>query len=53
VASIVNAIGASKSCDSNTGYWNNTAIFITWDDWGGCDCPNPGTAKASSVTVRI
>jgi phospholipase C len=35
VASIVNAIGASKSCDSNTGYWNNTAIFITWDDWGG------------------
>ena len=35
VASIVNAIGASTSCDSNTGYWNNTAIFITWDDWGG------------------
>jgi len=28
VASIVNAIGASQ-------YWNSTAIFITWDDWGG------------------
>ncbi len=28
VASIVNAIGQSK-------YWNNTAIIITWDDWGG------------------
>ncbi|HTZ89070.1 MAG TPA: alkaline phosphatase family protein [Alloacidobacterium sp.] len=28
VASIVNEIGASK-------YWANTAIFITWDDWGG------------------
>jgi phospholipase C len=28
VASIVNAIGASS-------YWSNTAIFITWDDWGG------------------
>ncbi len=28
VASIVNAIGASP-------YWSNTAIFITWDDWGG------------------
>jgi phospholipase C len=28
VASIVNAIGNSK-------YWSNTAIFITWDDWGG------------------
>jgi len=28
VASIVNDIGASQ-------YWANTAIFITWDDWGG------------------
>jgi len=28
VASIVNAIG-------NSSYWANTAIVITWDDWGG------------------
>jgi len=28
VATIVNAIGESS-------YWNNTAIFISWDDWGG------------------
>jgi len=28
VASIVNAIG-------NSPFWANTAIFITWDDWGG------------------
>jgi phospholipase C len=28
IASIVNAIGASP-------YWANTAIIITWDDWGG------------------
>ena len=35
VAAIVNAIGTSKTCDDNTGYWKNTAIFITWDDWGG------------------
>ncbi len=28
VASIVNAIGHSQ-------YWANTAIIITWDDWGG------------------
>jgi len=28
VASIVNAVGASP-------YWSNTAIIITWDDWGG------------------
>lgn len=35
VASIVNAIGTSTACDNNTGYWNNTAIILTWDDWGG------------------
>jgi len=28
VASIVNAIGNSQ-------YWANTAIIVTWDDWGG------------------
>jgi phospholipase C len=28
VSSIVNAIG-------NSAYWANTAIIITWDDWGG------------------
>jgi phospholipase C len=35
VSSIVNAIGQSTACDNGTGYWQNTAIFITWDDWGG------------------
>ena len=28
VASIVNAVGHSS-------YWNDTAIFVLWDDWGG------------------
>ncbi len=28
VASIVNAIG-------NSAYWANTAMIVTWDDWGG------------------
>ncbi|MGB0064072.1 MAG: alkaline phosphatase family protein [Terracidiphilus sp.] len=28
VTSIINAIG-------NSPYWNSTAIFIAWDDWGG------------------
>ena len=28
VASIVDAVGKSK-------YWKDTAIFVTWDDWGG------------------
>jgi phospholipase C len=31
----VNAIGGSRSCDGGTGYWLDTAILITWDDWGG------------------
>jgi len=28
VASVVNAIGESH-------YWQSTAVFVTWDDWGG------------------
>jgi phospholipase C len=28
VASIVNAVGKSK-------FWNSTAVFVQWDDWGG------------------
>jgi len=35
VAAIVNAIGTNTSCDNGTGYWKDTVIFITWDDWGG------------------
>ncbi len=35
VASIVNEIGNSTNCDGGSGYWNDTAILITWDDWGG------------------
>ncbi|MBV8572991.1 MAG: hypothetical protein JO319_20405 [Acidobacteriaceae bacterium] len=35
VAAIVNAIGMSSKCDSGRGYWRDTAILITWDDWGG------------------
>lgn len=41
VAALVNAIG--QSC-----YWNSTAIFITWDDWGGWFdhvCPGGGTSN--------
>ncbi len=35
VASIVNAIGTNPKCKDNETYWDNTAILITWDDWGG------------------
>jgi len=28
VATIVNAVGLSS-------YWKDTAVFVTWDDWGG------------------
>jgi hypothetical protein len=37
VATLVDAIGLSPCTDPDNGlpYWNNTAILITWDDWGG------------------
>jgi phospholipase C len=39
VAGIVNAIGESGCTDTVNGkvlsYWQDTAIIVTWDDWGG------------------
>jgi Phosphoesterase family len=40
VAAVVNAIGNNPRCSQGTAdagetYWNDTAIIVTWDDWGG------------------
>jgi len=40
VAAIINAIGNHAKCgagtkDAGQTYWQNTAIIVTWDDWGG------------------
>jgi phospholipase C len=32
VADIINTLGNDPG---QCGYWNNTAVFIVWDDWGG------------------
>jgi phospholipase C len=47
VASITNAIGASP-------FWNSTAIFITWDDWGGWyDHVLPPQVDAMGLGFRV
>jgi phospholipase C len=46
VASIVNAVGTSKCKDGTTPYWDDTAIIITWDDWGGWYDHVPPTIEA-------
>jgi len=47
VASIVNAIGSSP-------YWRSTAIFITWDDWGGWyDHVAPPTYNSYELGFRV
>lgn len=46
VASIVNAIGNHATCSNGEKYWNNTAILITWDDWGGWYDHEPPTILA-------
>lgn len=35
VASVVNTLGKNGFCPSGENYWRDTAIFVTWDDWGG------------------
>lgn len=47
VASIVNAIGSSP-------FWNSTAIFISWDDWGGWyDHVDPPKMDAMGPGFRV
>jgi len=48
VASIVNAIGT-------TPYWNNTAIVVVWDDWGGFydHVPPPLTDHWGGLGFRV
>ncbi len=47
VASITNAIGASP-------FWDSTAIFITWDDWGGWyDHVVPPEVDAMGLGFRV
>jgi phospholipase C len=35
VAAIVNAVGQDTTCENHVGYWSDTVILVTWDDWGG------------------
>jgi phospholipase C len=47
VASVVNAVGDST-------FWNSTAIFIIWDDWGGWYDPvAPAYADYDGLGFRI
>jgi len=47
VASLVNAIGASK-------YWNSTAIFVMWDDYGGWyDHVAPPLVDYDGLGIRV
>jgi phospholipase C len=47
VAAVVNTIGASR-------FWDSTAIFITWDDWGGWyDHVNPKSIDDMGLGFRV
>jgi hypothetical protein len=47
VASVVNAVGKSS-------YWSSSAIFVTWDDWGGWyDHVSPPYADYDGLGIRV
>jgi len=47
VASIVNAVGTSQ-------FWNSTAIFVVWDDWGGWfDSVPPPQLDRMGLSFRV
>lgn len=55
IAAIINAIGQNPTCTAGTDvgqtFWQNTAIVLTWDDWGGwSDNQTPPMASALPCT---
>jgi phospholipase C len=47
VSSIVDAIGTSQ-------FWNSTAVFVVWDDWGGWyDHVAPAQISVQSLGMRV
>jgi phospholipase C len=47
VAAVVNAVGKSP-------YWNDSVIFVTWDDWGGWyDHVKPPVYNAYELGFRV
>jgi phospholipase C len=48
VAAVINAIGNNPKCaagtpDAGQNFWQNTAIVVTWDDWGGWSDHQPAS----------
>jgi hypothetical protein len=52
VANIVDTLGNNPACpNTKEVYWNDTAILITWDDWGGWyDHINPNQGPGVNQT---
>jgi phospholipase C len=47
VATVVNTVGGSK-------YWNDTAIIVVWDDWGGWyDHVKPPQLDYDGLGIRV
>jgi hypothetical protein len=56
VAAVINAIGNNPQCgkdtqDAGQTYWEDTAIIVTWDDWGGWS-DNQQARYASKLPCR-
>jgi len=53
VADVINEVGTTTCNDNGVPYWQDTAIFVTWDDFGGFwDHINPD-ASAGGPGVKV
>ena len=53
VSSIVNQVGNQPTCaGSGDNYWKDTAIFISWDDWGRLGRPCAATPGKAAAAIR-
>jgi phospholipase C len=56
VAAVINAIGNNPTCaagttDAGQTFWENTAVVLTWDDWGGWSDNQPADVQGALPCV--
>lgn len=57
ITAVVNAIGQNPTCtsgaDNGQTFWNNTAVIVTWDDWGGWSDNQPAISQPGLPCTTI
>jgi hypothetical protein len=49
VTDVINEVGTTTCDDNGVPYWQDTAVFVTWDDFGGFGITLIQTAQRAAL----